>query len=316
MRGATSASIPNGVLLTNGLDEGILPWRPSAHRVAARAFTTRRRSSPSRRSICMPSSTARRRRPDRRTRRRRTRTSASRPTRVLDAITAAHAVIFLTNPNNPDGTADPARGPARISRAGAARARAGRRGLCRLRRTLLRRPELDRACRTCSSAGRSRRATAWRACASARSIGHAGDARRRCGGRAAVQRQRRGRWRPARGARRTPRILRGTAAQAAESRERLYAALPTPGSAVLAERRELRAGARRRQAPRRRGAAAAAIHVRDRSTTRAAPAACGSRRASSTTRSAAHRSAGGGRCAARRVTSTASTDERPKRRSS
>ena len=95
----------------------------------------------------------------------------------LDAMVAAAngaGLVFLNNPNNPTATVHGAQGGHRLRRAGAAdfagHRHPHRRGLSRLRD----RPELRdrdsaraRRRRTCSSRGRSRRPTAWPACASA-----------------------------------------------------------------------------------------------------------------------------------------------------
>ena len=120
---------------------------------------------------------------------------------VLAAITPRTRVVFLTNPNNPTGVSMPLEA-IRADRAPRAAGRGGvrRRGVRRVRRRDLH----SRACRTSrtsSSAGRSRRRTAWPACASAALVGSPAtlEPLRACG--AGLQRQRRGRRRGAGGAR-------------------------------------------------------------------------------------------------------------------
>ena len=89
---------------------------------------------------------------------------------VLDAITTATRLVFLTNPNNPTGQLDAARRDCSASRAAAPDALVfvdeAYADFCG--ETLIEDDALGRHCRTSSSAGRSPRRTAWPACASAR----------------------------------------------------------------------------------------------------------------------------------------------------
>ena len=166
VRAASSASIPTGSSLVNGLDEGIMAvavayLRPPAGRPHSRGdrpaagvrdlrVRHRGRRRPDGRGAC------------------RGRTSRFALDEVLAAITPRTRVVFLTNPNNPTGVSMPLEAIRTIARrvpAGGGRVR--RRGLRRVRRA---RPSSP-SCRrfpTSSSAARSPRRTAWPGCASAR----------------------------------------------------------------------------------------------------------------------------------------------------
>ena len=174
-------------------------------------------------------------------------------------------MIFLNTPNNPTGQLIPIADLRAHRRGGAARRRADRRGVHRVRRHDV--PAGAGALsRTCSSAGRSRRRTAWPACASASS---SASRRRsiRCA-RVTLPFNINGVAMAAThgGARGHASSCRATPRRCAESRERLYAACRPARPRVLGERRQLRAGAGRRR--RRRSSRrwrARKIHVRDRS---------------------------------------------------
>ena len=147
----------------------------------ADAASARRLIVPSRRSRCTPTaSTAVG--GARRLRAAAARTSRSRSTTCWRAITPTHAHRLPDQPEQPDRPADSARRRCTRSRARAPDATGvRRRGVRRLPRRALPRRAARRT-RTSSSAGRSRRPTAWPGCASA-SRRDAGDARRRCAGR-------------------------------------------------------------------------------------------------------------------------------------
>ena len=161
---------PDRVTLVNGLDEGIMALAVGVPAAAGRRPDARKRSFRSRRSR---SSASTRRSPAARLVQVMPRPDFAFPLdEVLAAITPNTRVVFLTNPNNPTGVSMPLEAIRTIARrvpAGGDRVR--RRGVRRVRRRQLH-PRARRRSRTSSSAGRSRRRSAWPACGSAASSAH------------------------------------------------------------------------------------------------------------------------------------------------
>ena len=166
---AISASRAERVTLVNGLDEGIMALAVALSAARRSADRGPKRSSRNRRSrssafdTAVVGGTAR-------AGACRTPIHVSRSTTCSPRSPPNTRVVFLTNPNNPTGVGDAARRRSARSRArvppGAIvfvdEAYAEFSGVSFI-------PELDAASRTSSSAGRSRRRSAWPACASAAS---------------------------------------------------------------------------------------------------------------------------------------------------
>ncbi len=153
---------PDWVLLTNGLDEGILMAavghiaRPRIH--DAETIVPLPAFDPYPNATAAVGATSVRVPPDREFR---------FPTdAVIAAITPRTRLVFLNTPNNPTGQLIPVAELERIAERGCRRRGAHRRGLHRIRRSILP-AAAARLTRTCWSAVRSRKPTGWPGCASA-----------------------------------------------------------------------------------------------------------------------------------------------------